>query len=407
MGGKSYKRQKTKYPGVFYRVGKRIGGKGQEKIFYVVFKRTDKQGKTKLIEEKVGRQFSDEMTATKAATIRGELIEGKRLTRKEQRVQREAEEARRKAEAERPTIKKMWAVYIDREDKPIKGLAQDRSRFKRYLEPVVGDKEPSEITELDTQKIANSLKNLALQTKAHVWRLLRRIVRAEAGEEVWKVIFKGARIDKRMPKKIHNEVEHLLTDEMLARYLAAVEADHDPVVRSVVKLAMFTGMRRGEILKLRWRDIDLRTGFVLLPDPKSGTPEKVPLSPHAMAVIRGVERGESDLLFPGKQGNVRPDIKRGLARVKERAGLPPEYRPLHDLRHNYATCLANSGQVDLYLLQKLLCHKDPSTTMRYAHLIDQARKNAAALAGDLFDQAVKNGNAVLNGEAGDDKTETA
>ena len=71
-------RIKTDYPGVFYREAKRIGGKGIEKVYYVVCK---KNGKT--LEEKVGRQFADNMTPAKAASIRSQLIEGKRLSRKQ------------------------------------------------------------------------------------------------------------------------------------------------------------------------------------------------------------------------------------------------------------------------------------------------------------------------------------
>lgn len=381
-----------KYAGVYWVMGRRRGNTDKtERIYYITFW----DGK-KTVEEKVQNgRASEGMTEAKANNYRTGRIEGRVKSAKQKR--QEAKEEKEAADNRR-TIKKMWDAYIDREDKPIKGIAQDKSRFQKYLEPVIGGKEPTEITELDVQKIANKMKNLSLQTKAHAWRLLRRVIRAEASEEVWKSVAKDTGIVKRMPGKIHNEVDNIFTDEMLARYLAAVEADHDPVVRAVIKLAMFTGMRRGEILGLQWKNIDLRAGFVLLPDPKSGRPERIPLSPHAVEVVKEVERGESDLLFPGRSGKPRHDIKRGLKRVKERAGLPEGYRPLHDLRHNYATRLASSGKVDLYMLQKLLCHKDPATTMRYAHLIDRARKDAAALAGDLFTQAIENGKTSLDDE---------
>ena len=61
------KRYKTKYPGVFYREGQRIGGKGLEKIYYIVFKKD-----RKVIEEKAGRQYADDMTPARAAGIRAE-----------------------------------------------------------------------------------------------------------------------------------------------------------------------------------------------------------------------------------------------------------------------------------------------------------------------------------------------
>ncbi|RQW79464.1 MAG: site-specific integrase, partial [Geobacter sp.] len=72
------KRHKTNYPGVFYREADRIGGKGKERVYYIVFK---KDGK--FHEEKVGRQYADDMTAARAARIRGERIENKRQSRKE------------------------------------------------------------------------------------------------------------------------------------------------------------------------------------------------------------------------------------------------------------------------------------------------------------------------------------
>ena len=74
------KRIKTTYPGVFYREVKRIGGKGNERVYYVLFK---KDGR--VIEEKAGRQYADAMTAAKAAGYRSERIEGKRQSRKQVR----------------------------------------------------------------------------------------------------------------------------------------------------------------------------------------------------------------------------------------------------------------------------------------------------------------------------------
>ena len=71
------KRNATKYPGVFYREAERIGGPGTEKVFYIVFKRDGK-----VIEEKVGRQYADDMTQATAARYRAERIENKRPSRK-------------------------------------------------------------------------------------------------------------------------------------------------------------------------------------------------------------------------------------------------------------------------------------------------------------------------------------
>ncbi|MBA7582075.1 hypothetical protein ES708_23995 [subsurface metagenome] len=97
------KRIKTKYPGVYSRMAKRIGGKGKEKVYYIVFK---KDGK--MIEEKVGRQFAEDMTEAKASFIRGERIEGKRLSRKEIR---DSVETEKREQQDRWTYSRLWDEY--------------------------------------------------------------------------------------------------------------------------------------------------------------------------------------------------------------------------------------------------------------------------------------------------------
>jgi site-specific recombinase XerD len=80
------------------------------------------------------------------------------------------------------------------------------------------------------------------------------------------------------------------------------------------------------------------------------------------------------------------DINQQVNEIKKGAGLPRDFRPLHGLRHVFASMLASSGQVDLYTLQKLLTHKSPTMTQRYAHLRDQALRQASDLAGNLIGQ---------------------
>jgi integrase len=76
-------------------------------------------------------------------------------------------------------------------------------------------------------------------------------------------------------------------------------------------------------------------------------------------------------------------------RIRNRAKLPEDFRPFHGLRHVYASMLVSSGQVDMYTLQKLLTHKSPQMTQRYAHLRDETLKRASDLAGSLVTEAVK------------------
>jgi len=156
-------------------------------------------------------------------------------------------------------------------------------------------------------------------------------------------------------------------------------------------MALFTGMRRGELFKLQWPDIDFERGFIHLRGPKGGRDQVIPLNEVARKVLESHPRDESPFVFPGRGGRQRTRYPKAIDRIREKAGLPKDFRPLHGLRHFFASQLASSGEVDMYLLQRLLTHRSPQMTMRYAHLRDDALRRASDLAGDLLNQAV-NGN---------------
>jgi hypothetical protein len=110
----------------------------------------------------------------------------------------------------------------------------------------------------------------------------------------------------------------------------------------------------------------------------------------AQALFEKHPRTESPYVFSGKDGGRRIDINKPVNAIRKAAGLPKNFRPLHGLRHVYASMLASSGQVDLYTLQKMLTHKDPRMTQRYAHLRDEALQRASDVAGSLLEK-VANG----------------
>lgn len=84
-------------------------------------------------------------------------------------------------------------------------------------------------------------------------------------------------------------------------------------------------------------------------------------------------------------------MRRVAQRVREKAGLPKDFRPMHGLRHTFASNLIYSGKIGLATLQKLLTHENPSITNRYAHLEDEAMKRAVCIADEIFSNK-KNGN---------------
>lgn len=372
-------RQKTDYPGVYFREVRRIGGKPKEKerVYYITFK---KDGKT--IEEKVGRQYVDDMTPSRAAGIRAERIEGKRLSRKQLREQQEAE---KQAEKDKWTISKLWEQY--KVSNPnLKGKVTDENRFEKHLKKPFGDKEPKELVPLDLSRVRIKLsKKHKPATVKNVFELLRRIINFGVNQQ----LCEGLSFKITMPK-VNNEKTEDLTPEQLSALLKAINADSNLQAANFMRLILYTGMRRGEGFRLKWQDIDFERGFITLRDPKGGVNQKIPINDAARELLENhPATKDSEYVFPGRKGGQRVDIKKQVNRIKKKAKLPKDFRALHGLRHVYASMLASSGKVDLYTLQKLLTHKSPQLTQRYAHIRDEALKNAANVAGNIIEEIGK------------------
>ena len=182
-----------------------------------------------------------------------------------------------------------------------------------------------------------------------------------------------------------------LSEDEEARLIRTVEAEAllQPGIEGgnrwlldLVRFALGTGLRRGELLNLRWCDLDLIAGTVHVRNregftTKSGQERVVPLVADALAVAR--ERSEArtseDLtahVFTGVGGdpvNARYLSKR-FRHYRELAGLPEQIH-FHSLRHTYASRLVQNG-ASVYKVQALLGHADVGTTQQYAHLTGQS-----------------------------------
>ena len=361
---------KTKYPGVFYREAKRIGIEGTEKVYYVVFKKNGK-----VYEEKAGRQSTDAMTPARAARIRSEIIDETRLSRKE---------LLKRAETNTWTIKRLWSEY-KAANPGLRGIRTDENRFQNYIEPNFGAKDPKDLSPYDIDRLRSKLlKTRSPGTAKNVLELLRRIVNFGAKKR----LCDGPGFTIEMPE-VNNEKTECLTSEELTGLLEAIDRDPNIQVANLMKMALFTGMRRGDLFKLKWEDIDFDRGFIRIRDPKDGPEQEVPLNDAAGDLLKAHPKSQSPYVFPGRGGRQRTDVGKAVNRIKKYAGLPKEFRPLHGLRHSYASVLASSGKVDMHILQQLLTHKTPAMTQRYAHLRNEALKRASNLVGDILGEVHK------------------
>ncbi len=370
-------RKKTKYPGVYFREIQRSGVKGLDEVYYIVFKRN---GKT--IEEKVGTKYTDNMTPAKASGIRSDRMQGKLQSRKEIREEKQKEKL---SLLERPTLEILWSTYkvVNSTNKSIQS---DSYKFNKYLLHLA-QKTPDEIFTQDITALKASLTQLGKspQTIRHIIGLVRRLIRFGAKQGLCAV----PPLDKlyfEMPT-VDNTKTEMLDAEQIIALENALQEEVDQNAAGFIRLALATGMRRGALMNLRWDDIDFGRGFITLRGDaaKKGKTESIPLNTTARKILESIDHiGGSLYVFPGKDGGPRKDFRRVARRVKIKAGLPEDFRPLHGLRHAYASLLASSGKVDLYTLQKLLTHSSPQMTQRYAHLADEAMQRAASVVDEIL-----------------------
>jgi integrase len=162
-----------------------------------------------------------------------------------------------------------------------------------------------------------------------------------------------------------------------------------PAVR-IIRTAMLTGMRRGEIFKLEKRDLDFIQKAITLRNPKGGKTVSIPMN----QAVRGLFQEQladnnkhfpdSPYVFPGIDGRQRKQCS-AAKRIKEAAGLPKSFRMFHGLRHHFAVTLANSGKVSLDMIGELLTHKSIDMTRRYAQFLPDTKREASDTATELFE----------------------
>jgi len=363
------------YTGIFYRIGKRVGKSGTEKIYYVTFKRNG--GK---IETKVGRQFLDQMTPAKANNERIKLINGEK-TRKEKR---EDEKALKLIDDNKYTIDSLWDEY-SKQRTHNENYKKDRNRYTKYLKNNFGKKEVPEIFPLDVDRVRLKYsKKYSPQTVKHILALLKRLVNFG----VKKALCPPLSFTIEMPK-VDNIKDDALTESQLKALLTAIENDDHPQSGNIMLLALFTGMRRGSLFNLKWTDIDFERGFITLRDPKGGKDDIIPLNDQSRAVLNDHVKTKSKYIFPGRGGKKRTTAQKSINEIKKAAELPKETRPLHSLRHTFASLAVSSGEIDLYTLQKLTTHKTFTMLQRYAHLADKRIKQGGNAAGNAIEKAMK------------------
>lgn len=383
-------REKSKkYPGVYWRTDSETG----EKTYYVRYRLGGRGSKEH--EEPIGKSNAG-MTEARASQVRALKIAGKAAPNTVERA---------KGQVERWTVARIFSAYQDAhaEQASLKAWV---SIFNTHILPsAISGKTPDELVTLDIDRLRREVskakhkrtgKPLSDQTVKHVLSLLKRILRWAADADH---IQSPAHLKFKMPS-VDNESTESMTPEQARAYFQALDEEADQDAAAYFRFMLLTGIRRSALLALKWEDVDLDRAFLVLRGKaaKSGKTQSIPLSPGAVEVLNGIYRTDSPFVWPGKDGGQRADFQRMGRRLRDKAGLPKNFRPCHGLRHCFASWLASSGQVDLYALQRLLTHGSSAMTQRYAHLADDALKRAATVADSIMEVGLAGKVVQINGK---------
>jgi integrase len=173
-------------------------------------------------------------------------------------------------------------------------------------------------------------------------------------------------------KRLFSEIEKEY--EVLDRYTRRKKIVQPHLfLKSIVITALHTGMRRGEILNLKWGQVDFEYNFIELLDTKSGKARKIPISPTLNDTFKSIEQTSEYVFINPQTKEPYQDIKKSFNKVVGSAKIA-NFR-FHDLRHTVATRLVESG-IDLLVVQEILGHSKIETTMRYAHPVPKRKLEA-------------------------------
>ena len=256
-----------------------------------------------------------------------------------------------------------------------KSWHDDEIRLNKEIIPRLGKMKLDAIGARDVQHMHTALKQTHAPATANRYLSLTQRLFSLANQ--WGIVEKNpARFVKKY--KENNARERYLSQDEIARFLAALDGLENRAIAAGLKFLLVTGLRKNEAFKLEWCNVNREAGTVFLAKTKSGKPRTVILNALAREVIEemwAARKGEHPFVFPGKRhGQPVANPQKPFEEACTKAKLDKALR-CHDLRHSFASLAINSG-ASLYDVQHLLGHASSAMTARYAHLQDASVRRA-------------------------------
>jgi len=300
---------------------------------------------------------------------------------------------------ESTTVAELLADYLESakfQSKAKTTRDTDRGRIKRHLIPTLGKKYLHKLTSDDVARAFAAIRDGKTATDEKLgFRARARVTGGEGAARtsirLLRAILNWAIENKKLSENPASKVsigadgqrEAMLDGSEYKRVFDVLTQMENELripspAADAIRLIALTGARRGEVINLRWKYVDMRNGAIVLPPQshkagaKTGRPRVIGLPTAAQNIIERQQKGApDDLVFPGKGG--RPmALSARMRKVREEANLPEGFS-LHGLRHSIASSEAMNGASAAEIAQ-LLGHAQLSTSERYIHFAEKAKQ---------------------------------
>lgn len=304
-----------------------------------------------------------------------------------------------------PTIDAIWEKYLNWAKANKSSWRDDQGRWLKHVKPHLARRRMDRVNAKDIHNILDNMvdggwerpqkkeknrpknyqvppsKPYSPATIQQVLTLIRRVYNWAYKRDLYSGLNPCDKVEN---LKFDNKVTDALSKEQLLGILKALDEWENERAKLVVLFALYSGQRRGQVLKLKWSDVDLDNGLITYRSPNTKNKESstLPINGHCREILeKSKSMTLSDFVFPSSTGHYFVSFENCWKRFKKRHAFNFRF---HDLRHTFASYLASSGRVDIYTLQHLLGHKSITMTQRYAHLINGALERAASVADDVL-----------------------
>lgn len=274
--------------------------------------------------------------------------------------------------------------YLEYQKTNITSWGRDESSLKRLL-PFFGDMLLSKITprhieeykKMRLDKVKPNTINRELTCLKHLFTVAESYGKFDSKNPVKDVKFFQER----------QYIMKVLDREEINR-LINVSSGY---LRSMIIFALNTGMRKGEILNLRWNDIDFNEHYIYIKESKSNKTRKIPMNGVVAATLKDIKR-EGEFVFMSPKTETRfIGTFRSFKTACRKAGVP-DLR-FHDLRHTAATLMV-TGRTDLVTVKEILGHSSIEMTMRYAHPAPENNRKAVDVLAAVFGKQERHENMI-------------